>query len=170
MSTALDVTFWMCAFLIYKHKKTHFYCWFCSFRTTTIGVCVLSSLFWLWQGHWEEETRVDQRMRWFTCVFNLPATWGRLYILHGHFSSQVLMRALRDFNTPKIVTEDVTIFLGLLGDLFPGLEVERERDCEFEKAIRKTTLELRLQPEETFILKVWLEMVYIWSVFKTRMK
>ncbi|XP_028280327.1 dynein heavy chain 11, axonemal isoform X1 [Parambassis ranga] len=67
---------------------------------------------------------------------------------------QVLMRALRDFNMPKIVTEDVTIFLGLLGDLFPGLEVERERDCDFEKAIRKTTLQLRLQPEETFILKV----------------
>ncbi|XP_069552287.1 dynein axonemal heavy chain 11 [Brachyistius frenatus] len=67
---------------------------------------------------------------------------------------QVLMRALRDFNMPKIVTEDVAIFLGLLGDLFPGLEVERERDCEFEKAIRTTTLELRQQPEETFILKV----------------
>lgn len=71
-----------------------------------------------------------------------------------HFASQVLMRALRDFNVPKIVTEDVTIFLGLLGDLFPGLDVERERDCEFEKAVRKTTVELRLQPEETFILKV----------------
>ncbi|KAG7460462.1 dynein heavy chain 11, axonemal [Solea senegalensis] len=67
---------------------------------------------------------------------------------------QVLMRALRDFNMPKIVTEDVTIFLGLLGDLFPGLEVERERSYEFENAIRKTTLELRLQPEEPFILKV----------------
>ncbi|XP_076016721.1 dynein axonemal heavy chain 11 [Genypterus blacodes] len=67
---------------------------------------------------------------------------------------QVLMRALRDFNMPKIVTEDVSIFLGLLGDLFPGLEVERERDCEFEKAMRNATLELRLQPEETFILKV----------------
>uniref|UniRef100_A0A671UN02 Dynein axonemal heavy chain 11 n=1 Tax=Sparus aurata TaxID=8175 RepID=A0A671UN02_SPAAU len=67
---------------------------------------------------------------------------------------QVLMRALRDFNMPKIVTEDVTIFLGLLGDLFPCLEVERERDCEFEKAVRKTTVQLRLQPEETFILKV----------------
>ncbi|KAM9310019.1 dynein axonemal heavy chain 11 [Pholidichthys leucotaenia] len=67
---------------------------------------------------------------------------------------QVLMRALRDFNMSKIVSEDVTIFLGLLGDLFPGLEVEREKDCEFEKAARKTILELRLQPEETFILKV----------------
>lgn len=67
----------------------------------------------------------------------------------------MLMRALRDFNMPKVVTEDVTIFLGLLGDLFPGLEVERERDCQFEKAVRKTTAELRLQPEETFVLKVW---------------
>lgn len=64
------------------------------------------------------------------------------------------MRAQRDFNMPKIVTEDVTVFLGLLGDLFPGLEVERERDCEFEKTVRQTTVELRLQPEETFILKV----------------
>lgn len=67
---------------------------------------------------------------------------------------QVLMRALRDFNMPKIVTEDVTIFLGLLGDLFPGLGVERKRDPEFEQAVRQTTLELRLQPEEAFILKV----------------
>lgn len=80
------------------------------------------------------------------------------------------MRALRDFNMPKIVTEDVTIFLGLLGDLFPGVEVERERDCEFEKAIRKTTLELRLQPEETFILKVGHDTVYTWSVLKKGMK
>lgn len=64
------------------------------------------------------------------------------------------MRALRDFNTPKIVTDDAAIFSGLLGDLFPGLEVERERDSEFENAVRKTTLALRLQPEETFILKV----------------
>lgn len=70
------------------------------------------------------------------------------------------MRALRDFNMPKIVTEDVTIFLGLLGDLFPGLDVERERDGDFEKAIRKTTQELHLQPEEPFILKVWPDEVY----------
>lgn len=30
---------------------------------------------------------------------------------------QVLMRALRDFNIPKIVTDDVAIFLGLIGDV-----------------------------------------------------
>ncbi|XP_019728452.1 dynein heavy chain 11, axonemal isoform X3 [Hippocampus comes] len=67
---------------------------------------------------------------------------------------QVLMRALRDFNMPKIVTDDVTIFLGLLRDLFPGLEVEREREWDFEKEVRNTTVSLRLQHEEAFILKV----------------
>jgi len=28
---------------------------------------------------------------------------------------EVLMRALRDFNLPKIVTEDVPVFMGLIG-------------------------------------------------------
>lgn len=31
---------------------------------------------------------------------------------------QVLMRALRDFNTPKIVTDDIPVFLGLIGKHF----------------------------------------------------
>ena len=40
---------------------------------------------------------------------------------------KVLMRALRDFNLPKITIEDVPIFLNLIGDLFPALDVERKR-------------------------------------------
>ncbi|KAJ8313224.1 hypothetical protein KUTeg_009222, partial [Tegillarca granosa] len=38
-------------------------------------------------------------------------------------SKQVLMRALRDFNIPKIVTDDMPVFMGLIGDLFPALNV-----------------------------------------------
>uniref|UniRef100_A0A3P9ICM4 Dynein heavy chain hydrolytic ATP-binding dynein motor region domain-containing protein n=1 Tax=Oryzias latipes TaxID=8090 RepID=A0A3P9ICM4_ORYLA len=41
----------------------------------------------------------------------------------GRPEEQILMRALRDFNLPKIVTNDVPIFLGLISDLFPQLEV-----------------------------------------------
>uniref|UniRef100_A0A8C4HHK8 Dynein axonemal heavy chain 11 n=1 Tax=Dicentrarchus labrax TaxID=13489 RepID=A0A8C4HHK8_DICLA len=67
---------------------------------------------------------------------------------------QVLMRALRDFNLPKIVTSDVPIFLGLISDLFPQLDVPRKRDPELENAVRQSVCELRLQPEENFILKV----------------
>ncbi|XP_043117616.1 dynein axonemal heavy chain 11 [Puntigrus tetrazona] len=67
---------------------------------------------------------------------------------------RVLMQALRDFNMPKIVSEDVPVFLGLIRDLFPGLEVERRTDAEFEQIVRQTSLELKLQPEDTFVLKV----------------
>ncbi|KAM6202712.1 dynein axonemal heavy chain 11 isoform 2-T2 [Rhynchocyon petersi] len=67
---------------------------------------------------------------------------------------QVLMRALRDFNMPKIVTDDIPVFLGLVGDLFPALDVPRRRAPHFEQMVRQSTLELCLQPEESFILKV----------------
>ncbi|MGH0152203.1 UNVERIFIED_CONTAM: hypothetical protein FKN15_022155 [Acipenser sinensis] len=67
---------------------------------------------------------------------------------------QVLMRALRDFNLPKIVTNDVPIFLGLISDLFPLLDVLRKRDLDLEQMARQSIAELRLQPEENFILKV----------------
>nr|AML30863.1 axonemal inner arm dynein heavy chain 7 [Marsilea vestita] len=39
----------------------------------------------------------------------------------------VLMRALRDMNLPKFVFEDVPLFLGLINDLFPGLDCPRVR-------------------------------------------
>ncbi|XP_015735401.1 dynein heavy chain 17, axonemal [Coturnix japonica] len=67
---------------------------------------------------------------------------------------QVLMRALRDFNIPKIVTDDVPVFMGLIGDLFPALDVPRKRDLNFEKIIKQSVLELKLQAEDSFVLKV----------------
>ncbi|NXG62204.1 DYH17 protein, partial [Hemiprocne comata] len=67
---------------------------------------------------------------------------------------QILMRALRDFNIPKIVTDDLPVFMGLIGDLFPALDVPRKRDLNFEKVIQQSVLELKLQAEESFVLKV----------------
>ncbi|XP_005407434.1 PREDICTED: dynein heavy chain 17, axonemal [Chinchilla lanigera] len=67
---------------------------------------------------------------------------------------QVLMRALRDFNIPKIVTDDLPVFMGLIGDLFPALDVPRKRDLNFEKIIKQSIVELKLQAEDSFVLKV----------------
>ena len=50
------------------------------------------------------------------------------------------MRALRDFNIPKIVTDDLPVFMGLIGDLFPAMDVPRKRDLDFEGDIRKAVL------------------------------
>ena len=38
----------------------------------------------------------------------------------------LLMRALREFNLPKIVTDDKPIFLRLISDLFPGIDYEQK--------------------------------------------
>uniref|UniRef100_A0A803YDF7 Dynein axonemal heavy chain 9 n=1 Tax=Meleagris gallopavo TaxID=9103 RepID=A0A803YDF7_MELGA len=72
----------------------------------------------------------------------------------GRPEDQVLMRSLRDFNIPKIVTDDVPVFMGLIGDLFPALDVPRKRDLNFESFVRQAVLDLRLQAEDNFVLKV----------------
>jgi dynein heavy chain, axonemal len=66
----------------------------------------------------------------------------------------LLMRALRDFNLPKIAFADLDIFFGLLGDLFPKVEIERKREMDFEKVITDVTIEAGLHPHESFILKI----------------
>ncbi|XP_025284143.2 dynein axonemal heavy chain 9 isoform X2 [Canis lupus dingo] len=67
---------------------------------------------------------------------------------------QVLMRSLRDFNIPKIVTDDIPVFMGLIGDLFPALDVPWRRDLNFEALVRKAVVDLKLQAEDSFVLKV----------------
>jgi len=64
------------------------------------------------------------------------------------------MRALRDFNIPKIVADDLGIFHGLLTDLFPGINPPRKVDEELEAVIVTVTKEQGLFPDPNFILKV----------------
>ena len=47
------------------------------------------------------------------------------------------MRALRDMNLPKFVFEDVPLFLGLISDLFPGLDCPRVRYPSFNDAVEQ---------------------------------
>nr|KAJ3423035.1 Dynein heavy chain 10, axonemal [Polyrhizophydium stewartii] len=53
----------------------------------------------------------------------------------------VLMRALRDMNLPKFVFEDVPLFLGLISDLFPGLDCPRVRYPNFNDAVEEVLRE-----------------------------
>ncbi|XP_012283270.1 dynein beta chain, ciliary [Orussus abietinus] len=72
----------------------------------------------------------------------------------GRPEEEVLMRALRDFNIPKVVSDDLPVFMGLISDLFPALDVPRKRDVEFEKTVKQAATDLLLQPEDSFVLKV----------------
>ena len=49
----------------------------------------------------------------------------------------LLMRALRDFNWPKIIVDDRQIFLGLIRDLFPGIDAEPKINEVLNNAVDK---------------------------------
>ncbi len=51
--------------------------------------------------------------------------------------SQVLLRALRDFNLGKLTADDRSIFMGLLNDLFPGIPdtVPQAVDVDFNAKV-----------------------------------
>ena len=68
----------------------------------------------------------------------------------------LLMRALRDFNLPKIVADDLGVFMGLLQDLFPAVcdSMPRARDQPFEQLVAAVAREGQLQPSEYFVQNV----------------
>ncbi|CAK0903564.1 unnamed protein product [Prorocentrum cordatum] len=65
----------------------------------------------------------------------------------------VLCRALRDFNTPKITTGDMPIFLRLIQDLFPGIWPNPFENPEFETVCVRVAKQRGLQPDSQFIIK-----------------
>ena len=74
----------------------------------------------------------------------------------------VLMRALRDMNSPKFVFEDVPLFLGLLTDLFPGLKCPRVGYPDFNKACNQVL------KESEFVIIDW-QMDKIVQLYETMM-
>ncbi|CAJ1459802.1 unnamed protein product, partial [Effrenium voratum] len=66
----------------------------------------------------------------------------------------VLCRALRDFNLPKITTQDMPIFQRLISDLFPGISPEPFLDLDFRRICEDTIKGRGLQPDPGFVDKV----------------
>ncbi|KAH8062602.1 dynein light chain binding protein [Aureococcus anophagefferens] len=66
----------------------------------------------------------------------------------------ILMRALRDFNTPKIPAIDIPIFLRLISDLFPGLDLPTKVNEDLQALASRVCAKEGLQGEDIFISKV----------------
>jgi dynein heavy chain len=67
---------------------------------------------------------------------------------------KVLMRALRDMNLPKFVNEDIGLFLGLINDLFPGLQIDAVSRRDFQQQIEQTAVANGFTQNEKQVSKV----------------
>jgi dynein heavy chain len=67
---------------------------------------------------------------------------------------ELLMRALRDFNTPKIPANDTPIFLRLISDLFMGLEAGLQVNEALKAIVSTVTREEKYICDDAFVLKV----------------
>ena len=61
---------------------------------------------------------------------------------------------LRDFNKPKIITQDWPIISRVIKDLFPNSKADPKKDPQLETAIKKVSKDTKLQDEDGFVLKV----------------
>ncbi|XP_053147968.1 dynein axonemal heavy chain 6 isoform X2 [Hemicordylus capensis] len=66
----------------------------------------------------------------------------------------VLIRALRDSNLPKFLTDDALLFSGIISDLFPGVIIPEHNYGVLESTIIDIMVSKGLQPEATMVHKV----------------
>ncbi|KAG7485670.1 dynein heavy chain 6, axonemal [Solea senegalensis] len=80
---------------------------------------------------------------------------GSLKRDNPHLSEDVvLIRALRDSNLPKFLTDDAVLFGGILSDLFPGVCIPEHDYGVLHSTILESLLKRNLQPLDSMIKKV----------------
>ncbi|KAL9654899.1 hypothetical protein ABK040_008689 [Willaertia magna] len=67
---------------------------------------------------------------------------------------QLMLKALTDVNLPKFVSHDITLFEGIISDLFPGVKQQSVDYAELNNAVLATCKEMNLQPVPFFLEKI----------------
>ncbi|PWV12257.1 putative dynein heavy chain [Trypanosoma cruzi] len=78
--------------------------------------------------------------------------------------SQLCLKAMRDMNLPKFIKEDVPLFLGMLSDLFPGVEPEGSGLGDLEEAAVKELQDKGLEVNAHIVTKT----LQLWDTLRTR--
>eukprot|EP00967_Tisochrysis_lutea_P016211 scaffold18272_cov19-Tisochrysis_lutea.AAC.1 len=64
-----------------------------------------------------------------------------------------MLRSIVDVNLCKFLSPDVPLFQGIIGDLFPGVDLPKADYREMEQAMRDVCAKKNLQPTEYFMTK-----------------
>ena len=111
-----------------------------------------ASLYYLLEDLLSPQKHYDWGLRAIKSVLVVAGTLLRS--VEGQAEADVLFRALRDFNVPKILDSDMPVFMGLLKDLFPGVDPPRAQDHAFEEVIKTVAEEKGLVCDDEFQLRV----------------
>ncbi len=65
----------------------------------------------------------------------------------------ILLRAIRDVNMPKFLSEDIPLFNGIIRDLFPGVTEQAVDYGKLMAAIKESVIEMKLQIIDSFLTK-----------------
>eukprot|EP00198_Chlamydomonas_reinhardtii_P006936 XP_001696272.1 dynein heavy chain 3 [Chlamydomonas reinhardtii] len=76
----------------------------------------------------------------------------------------VLIRAMRESNIPKFLSEDARLFDAIVCDLFPGTDLPEQRNEELHGALVAACGVLGLQPVPPFVSKA----IQLWDTFHVR--
>lgn len=99
----------------------------------------MTVLYTLAKEQLSKQTHYDFGLRALKSVLNMAGQLKKTYDKLPE--NVVLMRALRDMNLPKLIFNDVQLFLGLIKDLFPGLDCPRVKYPNFNDAVEKSLQE-----------------------------
>ncbi|CAH0726011.1 unnamed protein product, partial [Brenthis ino] len=66
----------------------------------------------------------------------------------------ILLRSIKDVNLPKFLEHDVPLFMGIIGDLFPGLPLPQPGLPHLVACLKEVCAPLNLQANDFFIEKV----------------
>eukprot|EP01135_Chromosphaera_perkinsii_P003004 Nk52_evm26s232 gene=Nk52_evmTU26s232 len=65
----------------------------------------------------------------------------------------IVLRALREVNVPKFLSDDLLLFNGIISDLFPGRKPLKVDYASLEKMLLETSTDMNLKPVEGFMTK-----------------
>ena len=132
------------------------------FKDTKVLAKRMVKMYKLCSEQLSQQRHYDYGMR---AVISVLIKSGSLRRENPHLSEDVvIIKAMRDSNTPKFLAPDLPLFVSILRDLFPGVVVPFDDFGVLLDAIEAEIREGGMQPVPAFITKV----IQLFEVFEVR--